>query len=136
MDPTADRALYRQLADLIRAQIEDGELVPGQRLPTEVDYMEHHGISRDSVRRAMAMLRGEGAIITERHGSYVRDRRKRKVVHVDQGTITARIPTDPERRAMHLDEGIPILVITRPGHPNEHYPADQVAIVPAPLRQR
>jgi DNA-binding transcriptional regulator YhcF (GntR family) len=35
VDPAADRPLYKQLADLIRAQIERGELVPGQRLPTD-----------------------------------------------------------------------------------------------------
>jgi DNA-binding FadR family transcriptional regulator len=107
MDPNADRALYKQLADLIRVQIKRGELAPGQRLPPEAKYMQQYDISRESVRRAIAMVRGEGLIITERHDSHVRERRNVRVVHVDQGTIFARMPTEPERRAMRIDEGVP-----------------------------
>jgi DNA-binding GntR family transcriptional regulator len=129
MDSSADRPLYKQLADVIRAQIESGELIPGQRLPPETDYMQRYDISRDSVRRALAVVRGEGLIITKRHGSYVRDRRAFTAVHVDQGTISARMPTDPERRAMRIDEGVPILVITRHGQPEELHPADRTEIV-------
>jgi hypothetical protein len=73
----------------------------------------------------MAVVRGEGLIITERHGSYVRERRNVRVVHVDHGTISARMPTDPERRAMRIDEGVPILVIALPGQIEELHPADR-----------
>jgi DNA-binding GntR family transcriptional regulator len=139
VDPVADRPLYKQLADLIRDQIERGELAPGQRLPTEPDYMRRYGISRDSVRRAVAIVRGEGLIVTERRGSYVRGRPAPKVVHVGRGRISARLPTDPERRAMRLDEGVPVLVITRHGGGEELHPADRTEIVaggpdPAPAR--
>jgi DNA-binding GntR family transcriptional regulator len=125
----ADRPLYKQLADLIRAQIERGELAPGQRLPTEPNYMRRHGISRDSVRRAIAIVRGEGLIVTERRGSYVRGRPAVTVVHVDAGRISARMPTDPERRAMRLDEGVPVLVISRHGGGEELHPADRTEVV-------
>jgi DNA-binding GntR family transcriptional regulator len=141
VDPVADRPLYKQLADLIRTQIERGELVPGQRLPPEPGYMRRHGISRDSVRRAIAIVRGEGLIVTERRGSYVRGRRAVTVVHVGQGRISARMPTDPERRAMRLDEGVPVLVISRHGGGEELHPADRTEIVaggpgPSPAHAR
>lgn len=128
MDPHADRALYKQLADLIRGQIEREELAPGRRLPPEADYVHEHGISRDSVRRAMALLRNEGLIITTRQGSYVRDHRVRAAVHVAEGTVSARMPTDAERRAMRIDEGTPILIIVRPGRDEELLPADRTGI--------
>jgi DNA-binding GntR family transcriptional regulator len=141
VDSAADRPLYKQLADLIRAQIERGELAAGQRLPTEPDYMRQHGISRDSVRRAIAIVRGEGVIVTERRGSYVRGRHAVTVVQVGRGTISARMPTDPERRAMRLDEGIPVLVVTRHGGGEELHPADRTDVVanepgPAPAHAR
>jgi DNA-binding GntR family transcriptional regulator len=57
IDPSADRAVYKQLADLIRAQIQSGEFKPGQRLPAQKGYMYEHGVSRDTVDRAMHVLR-------------------------------------------------------------------------------
>jgi GntR family transcriptional regulator len=91
--------------------------------------MREHGISRDSVRRAIAIVRGEGLIVTERRGSYVRGRHAPKVVHVGRGTISARMPTDPERRALRIDEGIPILIIVRHDQNEELHPADRTEIL-------
>ncbi|HEY7484663.1 MAG TPA: GntR family transcriptional regulator [Streptosporangiaceae bacterium] len=132
IDPEADRPIYRQLADLIRDQIKRGELPPGQRIPVEVDYMLQYDISRDSVRRAIAILRGEGLIITERRGSYVRSPADRSVVPVKRGRITARIPTEPERRKLRLGEGVPILVIEREGRDAEILPGDRTVILIGP----
>ena len=42
VDSSLDRPLYKQLADLIRAQIRRGEFAPGQRLPAQKDYMHEH----------------------------------------------------------------------------------------------
>jgi DNA-binding GntR family transcriptional regulator len=67
-------------------------------------------------------------IITKRRGSYVRGHHATKTVHIDQGIISARMPTDPERRAMHLDVGVPILIITRLGQNEELHPADRTKI--------
>jgi DNA-binding GntR family transcriptional regulator len=71
VDPSLDRPLYRQLADLIRAQIRNGEFAPGQRLPAQKDYMREHYLSRVTVDRAMTVLRNEGLIVTDRRGSRV-----------------------------------------------------------------
>jgi DNA-binding GntR family transcriptional regulator len=128
VDPRADRAVYKQAADLIRDQIERGELAPGQRIPSEKDYVQQFGISRDSVSRAMGLLRNEGLITTGRLGSYVREQLKREAVRIAQGTISARMPTESERRQLDIDEGIPVLVVERLGQPDEFHPADRAVI--------
>jgi DNA-binding FadR family transcriptional regulator len=55
------------LADNLIAQIESGDLKPGQRLPTEQAIMEATGVSRTIVREALATLRAKG-LITTRQG--------------------------------------------------------------------
>jgi GntR family transcriptional regulator len=67
--------VYRQLAALVRERIESGELAPGYPVPSEGQLMGEHGVSRDTVRRAYDLLRGEGLIITvQGKGSYVAER--------------------------------------------------------------
>lgn len=128
LDHEADRAVYKQLADLIRTQIHNGGYVPGQRLPAQKDYMQEHGVSRDTVDRAMAVLRSEGLIVTDRKGSRVRLQHPRRIVHLDHGTISARAATAHERRHFGIAEGIPLLVIERDGHSPDLFPADRVVI--------
>ncbi len=55
------------LADTLMAQIESGDLKPGQRLPTEQTIMRATGVSRTIVREALATLRAKG-LITTRQG--------------------------------------------------------------------
>jgi DNA-binding GntR family transcriptional regulator len=128
VDPSAGRALYKQLADLIRNQIRSGELPPGRRLPAQKDYMQEHGISRVSVDRAMHVLRSEGLIVTDRRGSYVRCNAERIVVRVEQGRISARMPSEPERRDLRLAEGVPLLVVAGADGSEQMHPADRTVI--------
>jgi GntR family transcriptional regulator len=128
IDPSADRAVYKQLADLIRTQIENGEFAPGQRLPAQKDYMQEHWLSRSTVDRAMTVLRYEGLIVTDRRGSRVRAHRARRIVPLAHGTVYARQPTDPERKRLGIKEGVPVLVLIRADHDEEVYPADTVEI--------
>ncbi|MFH5776577.1 FadR/GntR family transcriptional regulator [Paracoccus sp. NGMCC 1.201697] len=70
----ADRPLFKaiaqtpnlrsELVDTLSAQIEAGDLQPGQRLPTEQAIMEATGVSRTIVREALATLRAKGMITT------------------------------------------------------------------------
>lgn len=47
---------YLQLADWLRARIEDGTYQPGQRIPSEVSLVQETGFARDTVRKAIALL--------------------------------------------------------------------------------
>jgi GntR family transcriptional regulator len=71
-DPTP---LYEQVAEILRGQIERGELVPRQPLPSESYLMGEYGVSRGTARKAIAMLRDQGLVHTvPQRGSYVEDR--------------------------------------------------------------
>jgi len=70
--PAIPMPLYEQLAEVVRGQIQRGELVPRQPLPSESYLMGEHGVSRGTVRKAMSVLRAEGLIRTVgQRGSYV-----------------------------------------------------------------
>lgn len=53
---------WRQLAAILRGQIERGELV--SRVPSEKTLSQEYGIAHATVRKALALLREEGLIET------------------------------------------------------------------------
>lgn len=63
--------LYEQLAGLLRAQIESGEITG--KLPSVKALMQTHGLgSQDTVLKALALLREAGLVTTvPRRGTYV-----------------------------------------------------------------
>src|SRR3954470_4530674 len=130
IDPSADRAVFRQLADLLRDQIESGELGPGEPLPSELRLAQEDGISRTTVRQAIAQLRTEGLVTVERpRGTFVRIPEQTQQVVLGRGErATARMPTDSERRAHRLAEGVPVLVITSADGGITVHPADRVEL--------
>jgi len=75
IDPTSDRAVFRQIADHLRDAISHGRLPDGQQLPSETQLMEHYGVARMTVRNALRILQDEGLTIAEHgRGVYVRPR--------------------------------------------------------------
>lgn len=64
IDPSAPKLVYVQVADHITARISSGELTPGGRLPAERDLAIEYGVAYDTIRRATALLRERGLIIT------------------------------------------------------------------------
>ncbi|GAA3398631.1 GntR family transcriptional regulator [Cryptosporangium minutisporangium] len=74
IDPSLGRPLYRQLADLLRADIRGGVYGPGAAIPSEANLIERYGVARNTVRLAMEVLRDEGLVVT-RHGcgTFVRE---------------------------------------------------------------
>jgi GntR family transcriptional regulator len=73
IDSSAPKLIYEQVADHITARIESGELVPGAKLPAERDMATEYGVAYDTIRRATALLRERGMIITiVGRGTYVK----------------------------------------------------------------
>jgi len=72
---TPQKPVYVQVVDQVRQLIKQGELSPGDQLLSERELAENLGVSRTSVRQALAVLEGMGVIeITPRDGAYVRRR--------------------------------------------------------------
>ena len=55
---------YVRVAEDIAERIASGELAAGARLLAERDLAEHYGVSYGTVRRAIAVLRERGLIVT------------------------------------------------------------------------
>jgi GntR family transcriptional regulator len=56
--------IYRQIAEDLRRQIEDGELAAGAQLPTELELREKYNASRNTVRDAIKLLITRGLVET------------------------------------------------------------------------
>jgi GntR family transcriptional regulator len=73
VDPGSDRAVFRQIADQLRATIENGRLSEGDRLPSEAQLIDHYGVARMTIRNALQLLETEGLTRAEHgRGVYVR----------------------------------------------------------------
>lgn len=68
LDPTSDRAPFRQIADQLRDFTL--HLAPGGRLPSEAELMAHYGVARMTVRSAVQELVREG-LVEARQGAGV-----------------------------------------------------------------
>lgn len=75
VDKTADRPVFKQIADELRAQISSGAWAPGERIPSESQLMERYGVARMTVRQALGALKAEGLLLAEHgRGVFVRAR--------------------------------------------------------------
>ncbi|MGH3932083.1 MAG: GntR family transcriptional regulator [Pseudonocardiaceae bacterium] len=56
---------FRRIAQTLREEILSGRLGPGDRLPSEHQLSDQHGTTRPTVRKAIALLRSEGLVVSE-----------------------------------------------------------------------
>jgi GntR family transcriptional regulator len=73
VDPLSSVPVYVQLASILRRRIEAGELAPDRPVPSESQLQQEFGVARGTSRKAIAVLRDEGLVVTvPGRGSYVR----------------------------------------------------------------
>src|SRR5262249_47717384 len=65
------KPMHRQIADELRRQIVNGQLVPGLQLPTELELAKRFAVSRGTIRQALTTLRAEGAVAARRGSRWV-----------------------------------------------------------------
>ncbi|MFD0413060.1 GntR family transcriptional regulator [Streptomyces sp. NPDC127108] len=109
VDPTSDRAVFRQIADQLREAIDRGRFREGEKLPSEAELVEHYGVSRMTVRNSFSVLQGEGLVRAE-HG---------KGVFVRPRPPVRRLASDRFARR-HRDEGKAAFIVEADaagGHP-------------------
>jgi DNA-binding GntR family transcriptional regulator len=72
LDPDGPVPLYQQLAEVLAARIAAGELLPNRPVPSELTLQQTYGVSRDTARHALKVLREAGKVVTIRgKGTYV-----------------------------------------------------------------
>lgn len=80
--------LTTRLVEVIGERIRQGELRPGDRLPTERTLMVDHGVSRTVVREAISRLQEAGLVETQQgSGSYVLARPSAVEFSVESGAV-------------------------------------------------
>lgn len=55
--------IYRQIADILRARIDDGTYEPGRPIPSTAALVEEFGYSHKTIRAATALLVEEGRLV-------------------------------------------------------------------------
>lgn len=82
--------LYHQLAELLLAQVRDGSIAEGQRIPSENVLAAEHGIGRPTVRQAIDNLVRRGILIRKRgSGTYVAPQREEMDLFSLAGTMAS-----------------------------------------------
>jgi DNA-binding GntR family transcriptional regulator len=72
IDPDSAMPIYMQVANILRSRIESGELIPNRPVPSETQLQQEFGIARGTARKAIALLREQGLVVTVKgRGSYV-----------------------------------------------------------------
>ena len=124
--------LYRQLAERLEEDIKSGRYLPGSRIPTEFELAESCGVSRVTVRKALAELSSRG-LITRRSGkgSFVAEKKLQRglssgvigftdicrMTGVKPGAKTLKIaledPSPAEAELLGLAPGEKMLVLER-----------------------
>ena len=62
LDPADPTPLHEQAAAVLRRAIAEGQAAPGERLPPAVDLAATLGVNRNTVLRALRLLRDEGVL--------------------------------------------------------------------------
>lgn len=105
----APRALYQEVAELLRQRIFRRELEPGSWID-EMKLAEEYGISRTPLREALKVLAAEGLVTMKvRRGAYVTEVSEQDLAEVyhllsllesDAAAVVARQATDAELREL------------------------------------
>ena len=102
IDPLSDRPVYKQIADILRAQMDGGHLAPGAKLPSETELTVRFGTARGTVRDALQILASEGRTRSERGvGVFVRE--QPVVVLRDRHDRLARKHRQTGKGPLHVD---------------------------------
>lgn len=75
IDHRKPELLWRQVAEDIRSDIASGVMGPDARLPNEFELASQYGVSRVTIRKAIAELANEGLVVAlHGRGTFVRSR--------------------------------------------------------------
>jgi DNA-binding transcriptional MocR family regulator len=128
INPRSMLPAYLQLAMYLRGMIIARQLRPGTPLPSEPELTERYRVSRDTVRKAMQLLREIGIAETRRGvGHFVtRTPEIRRVVVAPGSRVTVRMPQPHEQGELL---GLTVFIVTEPGKLPVAYDTAQTLLV-------
>ncbi|MCE0537473.1 GntR family transcriptional regulator [Kineosporia rhizophila] len=105
IDRSSPVPLYRQIARQLEQAVAGGDLVPGDRLETEVALAAELGLSRPTVRQAIQLLVDQGLLVRKRGaGTQVVHAQVRRALELTSlHDDLARGGQDPRTRVLSLD---------------------------------
>lgn len=75
-------SVVEQIIETFKQSIMSGELVPGQRLPSELELSQQLGVGRSAVREAMKILEAMGAVtIQQGNGTFIAEKPSSKLLN-------------------------------------------------------
>lgn len=112
---------YERVARDLRAAILRGDYAPGETIPRSVDLATRYGLSRWTIRQAIALLEREGLVTpVRRRGTVVRDRRAVRIPWSIYSSATAPSTRGPWERAcdaLGVDGHAELVGVERRGAP-------------------
>ena len=128
INPRSMLPAYLQLAIYLRGMIIVRQLPPGSPLPSEPELTERYKVSRDTVRRAMQLLREIGLAEPRRGvGHFVtRTPEIRRVLVAPGSRVAVRMPQPHEQGELL---GLTVFVVTEPGKKPVAYDTAQTLLV-------
>jgi GntR family transcriptional regulator len=127
INPESLLPAYLQLAILLRATIVSLQLPVGTMLPSEPELTERYKVSRDTVRKAMQLLREHGLAETRRGIGHfvVRTPEIRRVVLTPGSRVVVRMTQPGQNELLALV----VYVVTEPGKEPVVYDSTQTMLV-------
>lgn len=132
MSSAARSSLRHRIADDLRERLEAGEFAPGARLPSEPELARALGVSRSSLRAAIALLEADGLVRRmQGSGTFVMERPLLRndlsqnfgvseliaATGLEPGTVQARAGREPGppdvTAALRIEPGTPLSVLRR-----------------------
>ncbi|MEV7804951.1 GntR family transcriptional regulator [Microbispora sp. NPDC088329] len=135
IDHDGDTHVYIQLADVIAERITSGVLRPRRPIPSEAQLVQEFGVARETVRKAVSILRDRGLVYTvPARGSFVRDTGHDVVVTMDADeiTVTCRPPTEAEQAQLEIGPDDPVVVVYQRGRAEVYAAGTVIRIKRAP----
>ena len=99
-DPQSATPVYLQVEGALERAIREGQLAGGDALPAERDLAALFGVSRVTVRQALAQLAARG-LLSRRHGSGTFVTPLAPVREQGQGSSSAEVPTTTAPRPLN-----------------------------------
>ncbi|MFD4323585.1 GntR family transcriptional regulator [Nocardioides sp. NPDC058538] len=127
--PQGPETASRQIAAILRAAIDQGDLLPGDKLPSERELAAAHRVARNTAREAVRQLAEAGLVVAE-HGRGVFVRTKPRLMRFGQRRYSKKLRDETEISPFHAE------VIAQERTPNAYMTSIERVIPPPEIAER